>query len=364
LTRKAGSDLLALENNRRRQQAGGSRENVMRRSKLTLGAALSLLLACLSTARAAEPLNIRIAWVIPVANWASIIYEKKDLMTHYGKTYTVEPMHFAGTPPMITALASGQLDIADLAYSSFALAIENAGMKDLRFIADEAQDGANGHLSGAYFVRQDGPIKKIEDLKGKVIADVGAGSAVDIAIKAMLKKHGLETPRDYTAIEAGFPNMEALLNEKKADLVAAVPPFSGMPSFQAIARPLFNAVDALGGATQFVVWTADEDYIKKNRAALVDMFEDAIRAVRYLTDVKNQTEVSQIAAKLTKQPAERLTWVYTKADLYRDPNMMPSIEGLQRAVDAQHEVGFLKTKLDVKPYADLSLVKEAAARMK
>jgi NitT/TauT family transport system substrate-binding protein len=315
-------------------------------------------------ARAQTPLNVRIAWVIPVANWASIIYEKKDLMTHYGKTYTVEPVHFAGTPPMITALASGGLDIADLAYSSFALAVENAGMSDLKFIGDEAQDGANGHYSGEYYVLKDGPIKTIEDLKGKVIADVGAGSAVDIAIKVMLKHHGLETPRDYTAIEAGFPNMEALLREQKADLVAAVAPFNAAPTFVAIAKPLFNAVQALGGPSQFVIWTAHADFIKKNRAALVDLFEDAIRATRWLTDPANHDAVVEIAERLTKQPADHLQWVYTKDDLYRDPNMLPNIVNLQRAVDAQQEVGFLKTKLDVKPYGDLSMVKEAAARIK
>ena len=66
-------------------------------------------------AATADPLNVRIAWVVPVGNWASIIYEKKDLMTHYGKTYVVEPMHFQSTPPMITALAAGELEIADLA---------------------------------------------------------------------------------------------------------------------------------------------------------------------------------------------------------------------------------------------------------
>src|SRR5579863_5599454 len=248
----------------------------------------------LAHAQAQEPLKVRIAWVIPVANWASIIYEKKDLMTHYGKTYTVEPTHFAATPPMITALASDQLDIADLAYSSFALAVENAGMSDLRIIGDEAQDGARGHQSGEYYVLKDGPIKKIEDLKGRVVADVGAGSAVDIAIKAMLKKHGLETPRDYTAIEAGFPNMEALLAEKKADLVAAVAPFNNAPGFVSIARPLFTAVEALGGATQFVIWTAHDEFIKKNRAVLIDLFEDAIRATRYLTDPANHDAVVAI----------------------------------------------------------------------
>ena len=220
-------------------------------------------LAAVSVSAQADPLNIRIAWVVPVGNWASIIYEKKDLMTHYGKTYTVTPTHFAGTPPMITALASGDLDIADLAYSSFATAVENAGMTDLKFIADEAQDGAEGHDSGAFYVLKDGPIHKVEDLKGKVIADVGAGSAVDIAIRVMLKKHGLETPRDYTAVEAAFPNMEALLEQKKADLIAAVQPFSLKPSFIENTRPLFTDVEALGGPSQFVIWTAHADYIQK-----------------------------------------------------------------------------------------------------
>jgi NitT/TauT family transport system substrate-binding protein len=317
-----------------------------------------------SVVRADEPLNIRIAWVVPVGNWASILYEKKDLMTHYGKTYTVTPTHFAGTPPMITALAAGELDIADLAYSSFATAVVNAGMSNLKFIADEAQDGAEGHDSGSYYVLKDGPIKKVEDLKGKVIADVGAGSAVDIVIKAMLKKHGLETPRDYTVVEAAFPNMESLLTSKKADLIAAVQPFTLKPSFIENTRPLFNAVDALGGPTQFVVWTAHADYIKKNRAALLDMFEDAIRVTRWLTDPKNHDAVVQVAAQITKQPPEQLQYVFSKTDLYRDPNMLPNVPNLQRAVDAQYEVGYLKQKLDVKPYADLSMVKEAAARIK
>jgi sulfonate transport system substrate-binding protein len=339
-------------------------EGAMRRVKLFAIFIAAAMLVCGGAVRAQEPLKIRIAWVVPVGNWASIIYEKKDLMTHYGKTYTVEPIHFKGTPPMITALAAGELDIADLAYSSFATAVENAGMKDLKFIADEAQDGAHGHDSGAFFVLKDGPIHKVADLKGKVIADVGAGSAVDIAIRVMLKKSGLETPRDYTAIEAGFPNMESLLAEKKADLVAGVQPFTLRPSFKAIARPLFTDVEALGGPTQFVIWTAHADYIAKNRPVLVDMFEDAIRVTRWLTDPKNHDAVVEIAARLTKQPAAQLQYVFSKTDLYRDPDMMPNIANLQRAVNAQHEVGFLKTKLEVAPYADLSMIKEAAARIK
>jgi sulfonate transport system substrate-binding protein len=113
-----------------------------------------------------------------------------------------------------------------------------------------------------------------------------------------------------------------------------------------------------------VIWTAHANFIQKNRAVLVDLFEDAIRATRFLIDPKNHDEVVQIASRLTKQPPERLQWVYGNQDLYRDPNMLPNQVNLQRAVDAQYEVGFLKAKIDVKPFFDLSLVKEGAARIK
>src|SRR5437868_14955063 len=82
--------------------------------------------------QAQQPVKIRASWVAPVANWASILLEKKDLARNHGKTYVLEPTRFAGTPPMITALANNELDIASLAYSSFAIAVANAGMSDLR----------------------------------------------------------------------------------------------------------------------------------------------------------------------------------------------------------------------------------------
>ena len=94
-----------------------------------------------STAQA-EPLKIRGSWVAPVANWASIWLEKKDLAVHFGQSYVFESSRYAGTPPMITAMANNELEIGDLAYSTLPIAIENAGMDDLRVVADEFQDGA------------------------------------------------------------------------------------------------------------------------------------------------------------------------------------------------------------------------------
>jgi len=328
-------------------------------------AALAALLFGASGAPAAEPVKIRLAWVIPLTNWGSLLFEKKELLRHYGKSYTVETARFQGTPPMITALAAGELDIADLAYSSFALAVQNARMNDLRVIADETQDGVEGYYSGPFVVLRAGPVKKIEDLKGKVLASVGPGAAVDIAMRAVLRKHGLEDKRDYTVVEAGFPNMRAMLTDKKVDLVPAALPFALDPEFLKVATTLFTIRDAFGGPTELVVWVAKQNFLSVNRAAMVDFMEDCVRAVHFLMDPRNRAEVIEIAARVSKQPPALLdSYLFTKRDLYHDPDMVPDLDSLQRAIDVQRELGFLKSRVDVRSHADLSIVQEAGRRLK
>lgn len=116
-----------------------------RGSALTI--VLSALLATSGTVRAAEPLKLRVAWAVVPAQLTAVLFEKKDLLKHYGKSYTVEAIHFRGSTPQITALAAGELDLASLAFSSFALAVQNAHMNDLRVVSDLYQDGIPGYYS-------------------------------------------------------------------------------------------------------------------------------------------------------------------------------------------------------------------------
>src|ERR1700749_1907503 len=293
-------------------------EEIMR-AKIGL---LSLaLLAFGAPAASAEPGKIRVAWVAPIANWISIWLDKKDLAKHFGKSYVFEPVHFAGTPPMVTAIANNEVEIGDLAYSTLPIAIKNAGMDDIRIIAD------------------------------------------DIAMKAMLHKHGLENKRDYTVIEAPFPAMKAMLAEHKVDLIPGILPFALDPEMSKIGTPLFTAKDAIG-MSEFVSFQARKPFIDKNRAALVDWLEDTQRILHWYLDPKNHDEAVQIAARLVKAPPERFGWVFTKTDQYRDPAMLPNLGALQKNVDMTKELGYASASFDVKAYSDLSMVEEAGKRLK
>jgi sulfonate transport system substrate-binding protein len=331
--------------------------------RLRIGfAGLALLLLGAGVARA-DPVQIRVAWVAPIANWISIWLDKKDLAKHFGQSYVFAPLHFAGTPPMVTAIANNEVEIGNLAYSTLPIAIKNAGMDDIRVISDDFQDGVDGYWTVRYEVLKDGPIKKVEDLKGKVLATNAEGSAVDIAMKAMLHQHGLENKRDYTVIEASFPAMKAMLAEHKVDLIPAVLPFALDPELQNVANVLFTAKDAVG-VTQFVSFQARKPFIDAHRPAIVDWFEDTLRILHWYQDPKNNDEVAQIAGHLVKAPPERFKWVFTKTDAYRDPDMMPNLDALQKNVDMTKELGYAQASFDVKKYSDLSMIEEAVKRLK
>ncbi len=328
----------------------------------TLAAGTAVASTALPVPARAEPVKIRVGWVVVPASSAPLVMAKKDLLKHFGQSYVAELTHFEGTPPVIQALAAGELDIGPLAFSSFGLAVQNAHMDDLRVICDEVQDGVPGHGTNEFMVLKDGSIKKIADLKGKVLATNVKGSAVDIAMRAMLRRSGLEPDRDYTIIEVPFPAMRAVLAEKKADLVSAVPPFSLDPNLRNIAATLFTQKDAFG-VTQLTIWTARTGFIQKNRAALVDFLEDVIRTVRWYTDPKNHEEAVAIVSKLNKAPPERMGWAFGSRDQFRDPNCMPNLAALQSNLQLQKQVGLLNGDIDVKKYADVSMVQEAAKRL-
>ena len=317
----------------------------------------------LQPVHAAEPYHLRIGWVVAPADLMPLMFLKPGLAAHAGKSYIPELTHFTGTPTEMTALATGQLDVAALAYSTFALSIENAGMSDLRVIADTFQDGVPGYHTNDFVVRKDSPIRNVGDLKGKILSTNENGSAIDIAMLAMLAKHKLST-RSLTILEVRFPDMKAMLKEKKVDLIPAVSPFGYDPELRAFARPLFTQAEAIG-RTQMIFTVARAGFLAQHRAAMVDFFEDYLHALRYLQDPAHHAEAVALLAEVSKQsPAVYDKWAFTKDDYFRDPSGLPDLNALQANVDLQQQLGFIRKPIDVKKYADLSLVKEAGQRLR
>ena len=329
---------------------------------LILVVALAGLLLKLGDARA-EPVTIRAAWIITPASLIPILLAPPGIARHEGKSYHFVPIHFANSPTQISAIATGEVEIATLNFTSIPSAVLNAGLTDVRIIADETQDGISNHESVKYSVLKTAPITKIEDLKGKVLATIGIGSATDIAMRAILVKHGLEFQRDYTEVEALPPVATPMLLQHKADLIALAVPFDQFPDFVDNTRLMFTMRDAMGGA-ELSVWLAREGFIAKHRAAMVDLMEDLIRSYHWYMNPANHAAAVAILANFLKQPPERVGWAFTDKDFSRNPDGIPDMALMQRNVDTTQSLGFIKTHVDMAKFADLSLVEEARRRVK
>jgi sulfonate transport system substrate-binding protein len=325
--------------------------------------ALALLLG-VPMARADDVPTIRIGWGgVPSGAAPLAVLGRPGIAENEGKTYRLEFVHFNASPPMITAQSTGDIDLAGLAYSSFALAVENAKLTDLRVIADVFQDGVDGYFSTQYMVLNDGPVKTVEDLKGKIVTTNAGGSAVDMALRQMLKNHGLQEKRDYTLVESAFQNMKSELASHKVDLISATLPFAADAQLQAMAHPLFTQKDAIG-RSQMIAMAARASFIEKHRAALVDYLADSLRELRWYADPAHHDEAVKIVSDFTKTPPELWSrYIFSQGDVYHDPAGLPDLDAFQHNIVTQRDLGFLSASLNINSYTDLSLVKEAAKRL-
>jgi ABC-type nitrate/sulfonate/bicarbonate transport system substrate-binding protein len=180
----------------------------------------------------------------------------------------------------------------------------------------------------------------------------------------MLRKRGLEANRDYTILETPFATMKQMLLEKKVDSAYFAQPFASDPEVNEKTKVLFTTADSMGiMMANFVVGRGV--FMEKNRAVMVDFLEDYLRVVRWYFDQANRKEAIELVSQANKLPVAVLDkYLFTKKDNYRDMDGLPDLKAIQSNMQVQYDLGFTKTLINAEEYSDLSLVKEAAARLK
>lgn len=321
-----------------------------------------------SVAAAQDPVTIRIGWNQTPGHIASLAYLPElqpdgdyAVLQNYGKTYIAEPIRFQGSTHQITALATNEVDVAALSSTALVQAVNNAGL-DIKVIADVFQESCEPNtFTDGYFVRTDAGIDSAADLRGKRIGTNAIGSASDMAIRAMLRSADV-ADAEVTVVEMPFGQMPAFLKEDKVDLVLLLPAFRGGLDESPDYKQLFTNCDALGPSQQ-VMLVARTDFIEENRAALVDMMADHMRAVRWYYNGANRDEALQLVSKLSGAPVENFEdWIFINdKDQYRNPDLKPTVAGLQNVISKSVEFGILDKGLDqpVEEYVDLSVVEDA-----
>jgi NitT/TauT family transport system substrate-binding protein len=324
-------------------------------------AVLVVLVSALSSVAVAEPIKMRVGWANVSSHMTSIVaLAPKELYKHWGKSYIVEPTFIAGSGPSLTAIAANEIELGGMSAQALVLAVTEAKI-DMKVIGQQVSGGVEGYAAPEYWTRTD--IKKVDDLKGKIVGVNARGSTADAAVKAMLLKHNLKDGADYQIVEMRFAALWPALESKRVDLAILLQPFNLIAARNPGYHPLFTMTDALG-PTETVVWMGKADWIAKNRGVLVDFFEDHIRFRKWLYAPGNQKAGAELMAQAAKvKPDEFSDWAFTKQDYYRHPHALVDVPRYQKNIDDLKNLGILPATIDVSKHVDNSIAQEAARRV-
>ena len=341
-------------------------DSISRRALLQAGG-LALALPA-GSARADTPAKIRYATGGGIGSneMETIIYlepMKRSVLKAYGTSYTLDMTFTRGTPEAAALLAAGQVDMATLSFSAFAtLVAKDAVPGGLTIVSDNYQDGHPGNATNTFVVRDDSPIRTVADLKGRKIAINAFASAVDLDLRVVLKKNGLDPKRDVQIVEVAFPNMAAAIREKRVDCGVLVIPFLAVESQKGGLRPVFTGGDAFG-ASSVIFQVVTNTFLKSNADAVRGYLADYVAGLTWFYDPANRDAAIAMVADFTKSPKAVLaSYFATDRDYYRDSNGCVSAAAIQKPIDAMVEEKLLEAKIDAAKFVDLSYLPKPCAR--
>ena len=86
-------------------------------------AAVAGLMTFAAAAASAEPVKIRVGWVNVPGQITPILFAHPGIAKHLGQSYTLEPIRYPGSSVALTALAAGELELANLTFTQVPTAI-------------------------------------------------------------------------------------------------------------------------------------------------------------------------------------------------------------------------------------------------
>jgi phosphonate transport system substrate-binding protein len=125
---------------------------------------------------------------------------------------------------IIQAMASGQVDVAQLGPAAYASLDAQVGPKVAPILIQRSPEGATGYYSGI-LVRADSPFHRLEDLKGKTIGYVDFNSTSGYLYpRWKLREQGLDPDKFFSksAITGGHTQGVLALANRQFDSVAFV----------------------------------------------------------------------------------------------------------------------------------------------
>jgi ABC-type nitrate/sulfonate/bicarbonate transport system substrate-binding protein len=285
-----------------------------------------LLSAFLCSSIAAEPPLIRFGRGFAAEEQVWLMSARPDLAPNQGKRYQLKQILFQANPERFQAFLAGELDAGTA--PGLAVIFARAQGVDMKIVASVCLEAAGKQwFTTTYMVKDDGPVKRVQDLKGGTIGVVGIKTATDLWARAGLISAGLVPDRDTKVVPMAFPAIGDAVRSGKVTAGTFVEPFYSAELAKGGLRKLFTATEAVGYDHELLDIFFGEKFLKAHPDAVRAFLADYVAVTGYYLANTDQAKRDLHKAGFVRTPLE----IYLKnADWKRNPDARVDIESLKK----------------------------------
>ena len=299
-----------------------------------------------------EPATVRVAYM-PNLGSAGSLFVGIDQGYFEEVGLTVEVFEFQGGPAEISAMASGDIDIAQIGHGAHALCIEGQAMIFQMDHTTSLSDVVVGNRSKG--------IETIEDLAGKTVA-VSSGTSSEIILQQALAAAGMSMD-DINTVEMTVDGMTTAMIAGQIDAAA-----SWSPNTITLQNALGDDYVDLGTNADFLdsaifpsSYITTNAYAEENRDILVRFAAALNKAHDYR--LANPEEMAEILAAAIDAPEETMLAAVGEADWKTITEVCNDMEAIATVYETQQGVfinsGRIPENVPVENYVDFSIMTDA-----
>jgi NitT/TauT family transport system substrate-binding protein len=300
---------------------------------------------------AAEPPLIRFGRGFAAEEQVWLMSARPDLAPNQGKRYQLKQILFQANPERFQAFLAGELDAGTA--PGLAVIFAHAQGVDMKIVASVCLEATGKQwFSTTYMVKDDGPVKRVQDLKGGTIGVVGIKTATDLWARAGLINAGLVPDKDTKVVPMAFPAIGDAVRSGKVTAGTFVEPFYSAELAKGGLRKLFTATEAVGYDHELLDIFFGEKFLKANPDAVRAFLADYVAVTRYYLSNTEQAKRDLHKAGFVRTPLE----IYLKhADWKRNPNARVDVESLKKlSVFMLEKLQWLEKPVNVDSMVDQS----------
>jgi NitT/TauT family transport system substrate-binding protein len=251
----------------------------------------------------------------------------------------------SGSPTAAASLVGGHVDFVQMAGSAVVTADAKGGQAVM----------VMGLVNQPTFVLMtDSDVRTPDQLKGRSVGVVQAGSSDDFMLEAALRHFGLQPDRDVKIVPLGSIQGQIAAFHQRLVQGLVVDPPNDVLAAEVGGHPLLRIAD-LGIPYQAAGLVTTKAFLAQHRATVVKVVQAMIEAIhRFKTDRAFAERVMGRYLKTSDRRTLDAAYDAFAQVFARVP--APNLAGLQEIVDLYRQAGVIKTAISAQSMADSSIV--------